>query len=165
MKGILRIGIALAAIALLSIPAMAQTKGQERPIQLALFSPVQVFPPNYSITGIRLNLIYGKNTHVSGLDLGLVNRTTSGQSMGIGWGVVNLTDANFTGLQGGWVNIVGGNFEGFQYGFFNQADYANGLQLGFVNYVRRLKGLQIGLVNFIKQGGQFPVFPIVNWSF
>jgi len=28
-----------------------------------------------------------------------------------------------------------------------------------------MKGLQIGLVNIIRQGGQFPVFPIVNWSF
>jgi hypothetical protein len=165
MNRILLAGIALFLLTLLSMPGPVQAQEQERPIQLALVSPVQIFPPNYSITGIRINLIYGKNTHVSGLDWGLINHTTSGKSMGINWGGVNLTDADFTGLQGGWVNIVGGDFEGFQYGFFNQADFANGLQLGFVNYVKRLKGLQIGLVNVIKQGGQFPIFPIVNWSF
>jgi len=38
------------------------------------------------------------------------------------------------------------------------------LMLGFVNYAETMKGLQIGLINVIRQGGQFPVFPIVNWS-
>jgi hypothetical protein len=165
MKRILFAGMTFFMVSLFSMPVMAQGKAQERPIQLALVSPVQIFPPTYSITGIRINLIYGKNTNVSGLDLGLINHTTSGNSLGISWGGINLTEANFTGLQGGWVNLVGGDFEGFQYGFFNQADFANGLQLGFVNYAKRLKGLQIGLVNIIKQGGKFPVFPIVNWSF
>jgi hypothetical protein len=32
-------------------------------------------------------------------------------------------------------------------------------------YAQRLHGVQIGLINIIKTGGQFPVFPIVNWSF
>ena len=41
----------------------------------------------------------------------------------------------------------------------------NGVQLGLVNYAGTMHGLQIGLVNIIKQGGAFPVFPIVNWSF
>ena len=41
----------------------------------------------------------------------------------------------------------------------------HGLQVGVVNYAQSMRGLQIGLVNIIKQGGQFPVFPIVNWSF
>jgi hypothetical protein len=47
----------------------------------------------------------------------------------------------------------------------NYAENMNGFQLGLVNYAQTAKGLQIGLVNIIRQGGQFPVFPIVNWSF
>ena len=52
-----------------------------------------------------------------------------------------------------------------QIGLVNTAADWNGLQLGFVNYTKRLDGLQIGLINIIKEGGQFPFFPIVNWSF
>ena len=161
MRNYLISGMVLLSIALLSIPAVAQ----DRPIQLALVTPIQIFPDNYSITGVRLSLIYGRNTSVSGFDWGLVTHTTSGKSVGVDWGGVNLTDANFTGWQSGFVNIVRGDFEGFQYGFVNYSNHVRGLQLGFVNYAMSMKGLQIGLVNIIKQGGAFPVFPIVNWSF
>ena len=47
----------------------------------------------------------------------------------------------------------------------NYADKVEGVQLGFVNYVNSMYGLQIGLANIIRQGGVFPVMPIVNWSF
>jgi hypothetical protein len=57
------------------------------------------------------------------------------------------------------------SFEGVQSGLYNTADQMTGLQFGFVNYARTLKGVQIGLLNIIKQGGAFPAFPIVNWSF
>lgn len=161
MRRLLVLGMALLAIAMLAIPAAAQDK----PIQLALVTPVLIFPENYTITGVRLSLIYGKNASVSGFDWGLVTHTTRGNSMGIDWGGVNLSDANFTGWQAGFVNMVKGNFEGLQWGFFNQANYVHGLQLGFVNNTVTMKGLQIGIINIIKQGGRFPVFPIVNWSF
>jgi hypothetical protein len=141
------------------------TKAQESPIQLALFTPVQIFPENYAIKGIRFNLLYGRNTTVTGVDLGLVNHTTIGVTKGVQWGLVGLADADFTGWQDNFVNVVNNDFEGFQWGFVNYANHANGFQLGFVNYAVTLHGLQIGLVNIIKQGGQFPVFPIVNWSF
>ena len=29
---------------------------------------------------------------------------------------------------------------------------------------RRLDGVQLGLVNIIREGGQFPIFPIVSWG-
>jgi hypothetical protein len=68
-------------------------------------------------------------------------------------------------LQSSVVNVNGGNAEGVQLGFYNHAGYMNGVQLGFINHAASMKGLQIGLINIIKSGGQFPVFPIVNWSF
>jgi hypothetical protein len=161
MRNLILLGVGLISLVFISAPAMAQ----EYPFQLALVTPIQIFSENSSITGVRIDLIYGRNTTVKGLDWGFINHTTSGTSLGIGLGVVNLTDANFTGLQYGWVNWTKGNFEGMQWGLINHAGYANGFQLGFINHADRLKGLQIGFINIIKQGGQFPVFPIVNWSF
>ena len=149
----------------ISILSTAPVFAQNRPIQLALVTPIQIFPEDNSITGVRLNLLYGRNASVLGLDVGLVNHTTTGVSKGLQYGLVGISDSDFTGWQDCTVNIINGRFEGFQYGFVNYADYMSGFQLGLVNYARSAKGLQIGVVNIIRQGGQFPVFPIVNWSF
>ncbi len=138
---------------------------QMRPVQASLFTPVQIFPEDYQIGGVRFNLIYGRNALVSGVDFGLVNHTTTGLTKGWQFGMVGLADQDFMGFQSNAVNVVKRNFEGFQWGFVNYAHYANGFQLGLVNYAASMKGLQVGLVNIIGQGGQFPIFPFVNWSF
>ena len=160
-KSVLLLIVILAA--LLCSPAMSSA--DDRPIQLSLVSPVQIFPEDYSIAGIRLSLIYGRNASVTGLDWGLINHTTTGLSQGVQFGLVGLADGGFKGWQNTAFNITRSDFEGFQWGIVNYADYASGFQLGFVNYARSMKGLQIGLVNIISKGGQFPVFPLVNWSF
>ena len=36
--------------------------------------------------------------------------------------------------------------------------------VALADYAQHLHWVQIGLVNIIKEGGKFPVFPIVNWS-
>lgn len=154
----------IVAIALLFVSASAQTK-DTKPFQLALIAPIQVFSQDYSVTGIRINLIYGSNTSVTGLDWGLVNRTTGDGSMGAQVGLVGLANSDYSGYQGNFVNVVEGNMQGLQWGFVNYAHYANGFQFGLVNYAATMKGLQIGLVNIIGRGGAFPIFPIVNWSF
>jgi hypothetical protein len=157
---------ALMTIAFLALVLAAQPiLAQDKPIQLSLFSPIQIFPERDGISGVRLSLLYGKNTHVTGIDWGFVSHCTSGVSKGVQFGFVGLVDADFTGWQANWINITKKNFEGLQWGVVNYAGHANGLQLGLINYAVSLKGLQIGLVNIIKQGGQFPIFPIVNWSF
>jgi hypothetical protein len=138
---------------------------QSQPINIALFNPIQIFPENNSIEGLRINLIYGKNVKMEGLDWGLVNHVGSGGFVGVQWGFVNIDDGNVTGWQNGALNLTRGNVKGFQWGWFNEGDYVNGFQLGLVNYANSMYGLQIGLINIIKTGGQFPVFPIVNWSF
>ena len=159
-----RIVVALALVFLVVAVGM-NAHAQSKPVQLALFNPVQIFPENTSIGGIRISLIYGKNTSVSGLDWGLVNHTTSGTSLGWQTGLVGMNEANFVGLQSNFVNINNQNGEGVQFGFYNHAGHMNGLQFGFINHAGSMKGLQIGLINIITSGGQFPVFPIVNWSF
>ena len=158
---------------------LAAQEVETSPVQIALIAPVQIVGADKAITGLRWNILYGKNAYVVGLDVGLVNRTTTGVSRGLQHGIVNLVDADFQGWQDGGINITKGAFEGLQTGVVNSAgssrglqwgavnvsDDHNGLQLGVVNYARRMHGLQIGLVNIISQNGAFPVFPIVNWSF
>ena len=159
-----RVLLGLAVLTLIFVSTTVQA--QDKPIQLSLFTPVQIFPEDNSISGVRLNLIYGRNIYVTGLDVGLVNHTTTGTSQGVQFGAVGLVEADFVGWQNNEIiNITKGNFKGFQSGIVNYANYANGVQFGLVNYAVSMKGLQIGFVNIIRQGGQFPVFPIVNWSF
>jgi hypothetical protein len=161
IRKITLLGFVLLFLFILSTPA----NSQEKPVQLALFAPIQIFPEDTAIKGIRLSLLYGRNVSVTGFDWGLVNHTTTGDFLGVQFGCVGYSEANFTGWQDNFVNVVKGNFEGLQWGAVNYSHYANGLQLGFVNYAASMKGIQIGLINIIGQGGAFPVFPIVNWSF
>jgi len=165
--------LALGLFVGLTAPANAEI----RPIQLAIWPPLQLFPPEDTIHGVRLSL-YGLNQEVQGLDLGIFSRTT-GKVVGLQYGIVGLTEGNFTGWQDNAVNITEGKFTGFQSGLFNYSNDAegflcglvnvttsmNGLQLGFINYTRRLHGLQLGLLNIVKDKEQLPILPIVNWSF
>lgn len=138
---------------------------QDNPVQLSLFTPVQIVPENESVSGIRLNLIYTKNVNVSGFDWGLVNKTT-GKQLGVQWGFVNLVDGGFTGWQSGAVNVTYGSSVGLQTGWVNyHGGFFNGLQFSIVNYSATLKGLQLGLINIIGKGGFLPVFPIFNFDF
>ncbi len=155
--------LGLAALAL--IFSYTPVRAENRPVQIALVTPLQIFPEEDPVTGIRLNLIYGRNVSITGIDLGLVNHTTEGMSLGAQFGMVGVADADFTGWQDNWVNVTKGRFEGLQWGTVNYAKNMNGLQLGLVNYAESMNGLQLGLVNIIRVGGVLPVLPIVNWSF
>jgi hypothetical protein len=154
--------------------ATHQALAQKKPIQLSLATPVQIFPPEDTIAGVRLNLIYGRNAVVNGVDVGLVNKTTEvsrgfqlgivglvGSFQGVQWGVVNISEGKFEGWQRGVVN-VSDTFRGYQAGLVNSGRDVEGFQLSLVNYARSFKGLQIGLVNIIKEGGMLPFFPIFN---
>ena len=149
---------------LLVLVLSATTAFAQSPFQLALFNPVQIISESQGIGGIRLDLIYGKNTSVGGLDLGLVNHTTSGISKGIEWGLVGYNEGSFTGWQGNAVSITRENFTGLQTGWYTTARHCGGVQIGIVNHSGTMKGIQIGLLNFIDEGGFLPIFPIVNWS-
>ncbi len=150
-------------ITILTLPSLGNA--QSRPVNIALFNPIQIFPEDNSIIGLRINLIYGKNVSMAGLDWGLVNGVGTGGFTGLQWGLVNICDGNVVGFQGGGLNLTDKNVEGFQWGWYNSGDHVSGFQLGLVNYARSMKGLQIGIINIIKTGGFMPVFPIVNWSF
>jgi hypothetical protein len=150
---------------ILTIIFAVTSTAQEKPIQLSLFNPIQIFPESSSVAGLRFNLIYGKNANVTGLDLGLVNQTTGTQT-GVQWGFVNLNDNGFKGWQAGFVSVTKGSSIGLQTAAVNyHLGHFNGLQFSIVNYAATLKGLQIGLINIIGEGGFLPVFPIFNFDF
>lgn len=150
-------------IAFVLVPSLSYA--QSKPINLALFDPIQIYPESTPISGLSINLIYGKNVSVTGLDWGLVNAVGNEGFKGVQWGIANFADGNSIGMQGGIVNLAQHDIQGFQYGWVNWATHVSGFQLGLVNYAGTMNGLQIGIINIIKTRGQFPVFPIVNWSF
>lgn len=169
---------ALAALVLLMPGNTGTARASDKPIQLALFDPAQIVKNDEAVTGLRIDLIYGKNTDVTGLELGLVNHTTGEQS-GLSYGLVSLVEGSFTGWQHNLVSIADKRFlglqsggfnqskdgHGVQFGFVNVTDRMSGLQLGFVNYTKVMdKGLQIGIGNIITEGG-IPFLPIANWRF
>jgi transcriptional regulator of nitric oxide reductase len=55
------LGLAVLIFIMMAAPALAQNK----PIQLALVTPIQIFPEDTPIGGVRLNLLYGRNVSVT----------------------------------------------------------------------------------------------------
>jgi len=52
--------------------AMAQgPKSPAYPFQLSLVTPVAILSDSSSVNGLRINLIYGANENMTGVDLGL----------------------------------------------------------------------------------------------
>ncbi len=133
-------------------------------LQLSLCAPLQIFPDNYDVSGLRLNLLYGRNSNLRGLDLGLVNDVT-GVAEGFQCGLVNLAD-DLSGLQVGVYNSASITANGFcQIGVANVGKDIRGVQLGVFNMCDTISGVQIGLLNFILQS-DFVIFcPIINAQF
>jgi len=136
---------------------------REKAVNLSLFTPISLAKAEDSITAFRFDFIYGKNTTVKIIDLGLVNQTTQ-LSNGLQWGFVNYNAGNQTGLQLAAFNYNAGTTNGLQLAGFNYAESAGGLQLAFINYARKLGGVQIGAINIASEGGTFPVMVIANWK-
>ena len=72
----MRVALAALTLALATGFAAPLAAQEEKPIQLALLAPVQLFPESDAVKGVRVSLIYGKNAAVTGLDFGLINHTT-----------------------------------------------------------------------------------------
>ena len=156
--------VLMGALIVMLLPALLFA--EKRPVQIALFNPLQIFPEEDHVSVFRFSLIYGRNASITGLDFGLVNHTTSGISTGIQWGLVSWNDDAFTGWQYSAANVTKEPFKGLQLGVFNYAYAVRGVQVGVFNYTETAYGLQIGLINVIKDGGDvLPVMPLVNWSF
>ena len=169
--------LAVVATLVLAAVAPAASAQEAKFINLALWDPIQIFNNETAIHGFRLN-IYGNNTELKGLDIGVVNRIT-GNTTGLQFGIVNWTEGDFTGwqnapvqkvdgfmlgLQIGQLFTMNGSGKGLQVSALTMSEDFIGLQVGIVNYSVKIHGLQIGLINIIKEGGMLPFFPIFNFG-
>ena len=146
------------------------------PLQLSICPPVQLVPEDYDVTGLRLNLPYGYNQRVVGLDVGIYSSANLAEVIqvnvfnqvleegdGVQVGVVNSADS-FSGLQISLFNFISLNASGLQIGLINSATDIAGLQIGLINTSETMRGLQIGLVNVISDS-RVPFFIGINGSF
>lgn len=92
------------------------------PLQISLLPVAQIVPKEKSVCGLRLDLPWGENKAVSGIDLGIVNRAESVQGIeigGVNW--LESKDEEISwGIQAGVFNIIGtAPYAGLQLGLFN----------------------------------------------
>ena len=149
-------------------------------------------PDTPDVDGIRLSIIYGKNSTMSGLDLGFfsmseskslsgaafvfgVHRLTGGMDGGAAFSLVNLHKGNDSGLNAAFVNMVESADSAVELGFVNIASGTtlvdigalnvadrSTAQFGLVNVAKRIDGFQLGFIN-VAENGFFKVFPFFNF--
>jgi hypothetical protein len=166
------LAILSAVLIYLSSPAQAAFS----PLAVSLFAPIQFPPTDFSVTGLRLNLLYSHHRDMYGFDFGLGGNSTDQQFTGIGvagvfnWnrgattavflqaaGIanVNVNKATIVGFQiAGMVNSnkAESSVIGIQLAPVNLAQNTKiyGLQTGLYNQAQDVYGFQIGILNFAR---------------
>ncbi len=146
-------------------------------LQISIWAPQTQLVPDYiDISGLKLNLPYGSNQNMAGLDLGLVS--INGNTAALQVNLFNRATDNFAGLQVGLINVAGAS-DGISISLFNSTESISrgldialvntalehrGIQIGLVNYTEFLTGFQIGLINIVTKS-TVPFFPIINFCF
>ncbi len=132
------------------------------PLQLSLWSPVQAFPRDWDVMGLRCSGIYAQNNQVYGLDVGLFNSAAASSgglqlgvgnvvsSLGFGFIIFDAADAPLLNM-----DVIGSthpyesyaSYTGLQLSLlFNHADELRGLQFaGVGNRAVTLRGFQFAL--------------------
>lgn len=158
------LGLASFVLILMSFDARAE---ETKPVQLAIFEPMQLVPKEDSVAGPRLSVFYTVNKNVSGFDLVWlgVNKTT-GDMKGVEIGLGNWVEGAAGGIQIGLVNHAGHRFKGLQYGFANVVEGdTSGIQWGLVNWSEGyMHGLQAGLLNVSKGASKGFDLGVVNYN-
>jgi len=153
------------------------------PLQVSLWPPIQLVSEESSVCGLRLDLGWGENRNVAGLDLGIANGAESIKGIEIGvfnrvhaadqsdsWGfqlaVLNDTDnTRYTGVQLGLVfNSNTGDVNGLQIAIGNTARDMDGIQISLGNSANNVDGAQLSVVNSARDvhGVQLAAFNIAN---
>ncbi len=122
-------------------------------LEVSLATPVQLPPADWTVKGLRLNLIYGESFGMYGIDLGLVGYTRdSGAGLSV-YPAVNWTENDYTGLQiSGLSNVTCGNGAGLALSGvvnYSRGRYTGG-QLSLINFNGEFLGAQIGGFNYDK---------------
>ncbi|MBF0503838.1 MAG: hypothetical protein HQL14_01930 [Candidatus Omnitrophica bacterium] len=172
----------LLILGMLVVCPMVGRAEQITQLEVSLFHPLQAYPDEYSVDGFRLDLIYGINEDLQGVDLGVVN-TIKGNAHGFELGAVNRVHEDFGGWQSGLFNEVGHDFKGFQLGLFanvargsctgvqaailfnDTEEDLRGIQFGIINTTGSLYGVQIGFFNFNDDDKYLGFFPFIHAAF
>jgi hypothetical protein len=144
------------------------------PVSVAIVPPVQFPPGDFSVTGVRASVLWGKHRDVYGLDVGLLGNITEQTFTGVAVsgifnntrGVTNILGLQFAGITnintnktsvyglqaalGANYNAAAANVVGIQLALLaNVAPFTDiyGLQIGLYNRAKEVYGFQIGLVN------------------
>ncbi len=143
------------------------------PLAISIVKPIQFPSEDFSITGARLSLLWGKHRDVYGLDFGLLGNITEQTFTGLSVsGLFNITHGTTTilGLQlAGLANVntnktnayglqlalltnyqdAASSIVGVQVALANLTPHTDvyGLQVGLYNKAQSVHGLQIGIVN------------------
>lgn len=135
------------------------------PFALSIVPGVSLPFDNWSVVGIRINLLAGRHRDLWGLDAGGLGNDLTGSLTGLQaaglWnrvgnapaalqsaGLANLCERDFCGVQiAGIYNWTGEEFMGLQTGLLNRAGGLTGVQVGLYNAADHGTGVQIGVVN------------------
>ena len=113
------------------------------PLQIAIWPPsLQVVPPEIDVSGLKLNLPYGGNETIVGVDLGIAS--TSNNTSALQINLVNCAHERFSGFQ---VDCsIFPRKPRLQIGvLMNLTDeVGSGLQIGIINSTTEMNGVQIG---------------------
>ena len=148
------------------------------PLQLAIWpSRLQVVPEYIDVSGLKLNLPFGRNQSIVGFDAGIASSSSKTSALQIN--LLNRVHDNYAGLQVGILNQTGNSSgvqigvlmnatdsiaKGIQIGLINTSLEMSGLQIGLINYTEFMTGFQIGVINIIRES-IIPFFPIINFCF
>lgn len=146
------------------------------PLQISIFAGAEIFPEDWTVTGLSFNVLHGSQKRVSGIDFGIFNNVTTRMS-GLQLGFINIADLDAYGMQAGLINRVGRHLHGAQIGIanraldkvrgaqigvMNDAGVVHGLQVGAVNLAESLRGVQIGVANVNRSGKPLTFLPLIN---
>jgi hypothetical protein len=154
----------------ISAPAFAAFS----PLAVSIVPPVQFPPEDFTITGVRLSLLYGRQRDVYGFDFGVLGNITNQTFVGtavsglfnINHGMTDIVGiqaaavANWStqkldvyGVQVALTNIVEAesSVNGLQLSLANMSSHTTirGFQVGVYNVARSVYGFQVGLINVV----------------
>ena len=132
------------------------------PLQLSVWSPLQLFPRDWDVVGLSWSGVHAQNRHVYGVDVGLFNSATATSgglqvgagnvvsALGFGFVVFDAADKRVMALDEAGINRKNepyAVYAGLQLSLlFNQADDLCGLQLaGLGNRAVMFSGVQVAL--------------------